>query len=224
VLRPGKPLPPITITNETRTVFRVRAYPALVRQNLDGSLAIRERPAALTAARRLFALHPGRLLLRPGRRATVGGRFVRAPAGAVAAYAAAVVEATPAKVTHGPRYRLRLLGALLVAIPGAPPPRAAVESLRVRRVSPRRLHLVARLRNTGPVHGYPSDLRLRLRDRRARTIFVGRPRPGVLLPGARRDYGVFLFRRLRAGRYSVQASGSFGPRAFSRSVRFRVAP
>jgi hypothetical protein len=222
-LSPGSPLPPISVANSTPTAFRIRVYPALVRQNLDGSLAIRSQPGELAAARRRFKLTPKRLLLRRDRQATISGRFLAAPARAPEAYAAAVIEAEPLRVRRGgPTYRLRLLGALLVTKPSAPPPRGRITSLRVQQVGPRRLRFVARLRNTGRVHGYPQALRLRVRDGRGRTVFAAAPHPGVVLPRFSRDYSADLFRRLGKGRYTLQVTASFGDRRLHRVVRFRV--
>jgi hypothetical protein len=226
VARPPSQLEPIAVRNTTSVVFRVRLYPAFVDQKLDGSLVIRERKSQLRAARRLFSVQPSRLVLGSGASATVRESFLRAPRGRPAAYGAAVIEATPAvRPKVGPSYRLRLLGALLVRLPTAPPPIGRIVGARVEQLGPRRLGFSARIRNTGRVHGYPDRLRLRVLDSRGRAVFVATPRPGVVLPGYQRDYPAQLFRKLRAGRYRFVASGRFGMRSSSAITRFRlVAP
>jgi hypothetical protein len=118
-----------------------------------------------------------------------------------------------------------LLGALLVRLPTAPAPRGGIVGARVQQLGPRRLGFSARIRNTGPVHGYPENLRLRVLDSRNRPVFVAAPRPGVVLPGYKRDYPAQLFTRLRAGRYRLVATARFGLRASYAIMRFRlVAP
>src|SRR5205823_6322293 len=145
--------------------------------------------ATFRAARRLFSLTPAHLQLGPGQSATVTGRFLATPPHAPAAYAAAVVDAVPRSAKHRPpAYRVLLLGALLIVKPGAPSPAARVASLKVAQVGPRRLSFRARIRNTGRVHGYPTGLRLVVRDRHRRVVFQAAPRPGVVLPHFSRDY------------------------------------
>ena len=223
VLAPGSALPSIQVSNTTQVVFRIRIYPALVDQNLDGSLSIRSSVAALKAARRLFSLSPRQLRLSPGRSAAVSGRFIRAPDGLPAAYAAAVVEAVPSSSPRiGPTYRVRLLGALLIVKPAAPPPVGRIVSIRVTQVGVRRLRFVARIRNAGRVHGYPRGLRLLVRDRHGRVLFQTAPRPGVVLPHYRRDYSVDLFRLLPAGRYTVRAVATFGRSHLHRAATFTL--
>jgi hypothetical protein len=209
-------LPSITVANGTRVRFRIRIYPALVDQMLDGGLTIRERRPQLQAAARRFALSPRALILGPGETATVRARLLQ-PSPAGEAVGAAVVEAVPAVPDRrAPLYRLRLLGALLVPGVRAPAPRGRIESVRVVQAGPRHLRFAVRVRNTGKVHGYPSALHLRIRDRSGRTVFSTAPRTGVVLPSYARNLPVELFKRLPAGRYVAEASGLFG------SVRSRT--
>jgi hypothetical protein len=222
VARPGTALVPMAVANSTPVTFRIRVYPALVHQRLDGSLVIRERRRDLAAARRLFAVAPGRFVLRPGRSASLTQLFVRTAHGRPGAYAATVVEAAPPRSkTGGAAYRVRLLGALLVTKPNAPAPRGRVESLRVARIGQRMLSFCYRVANTGRVHGYPEGMRLRV-ERAGRAIFQAAPRRGVVLPGYRREFGVRLFRDLPAGRYTVKVGGRFGKSTVRASTQFSV--
>ncbi|MBA2476290.1 MAG: hypothetical protein H0V40_10095 [Actinobacteria bacterium] len=150
---------------------------------------------------------------------------MRTPSGRSAAYAAAVVEAVP-RTARGrrPGYRLRLLGALLIRTPDAPQPRGGISALTVARVSAQRLRFKVRVTNRGGVHGYPENLRVRLTDSRGRTVLERAPRTGVVLPGYRRDCPLDLFRRLRAGTYTAEATGQFGSVRSRAVVDFTVAP
>ena len=227
VLPPRSRLVPISVRNASPFTFRIRIYPALVRQSLDGSLVIKERRRQLTAARRLFLVRPRRLVLRPGVSAVLRQRFRRAPRGRPAAYGATVVEAVLPRTRkqRGPTFRLRLLGALLVTKPKAPRPRGRLVRVRVVQLGPRRLGFCARLSNTGRVHGYPEGLRLTVRRRGRGVVFSAAPVRGVVLPGFRRDFTVQRFRLLPRGRYIVKASGRFGGRTIRRSALFQlVAP
>jgi hypothetical protein len=213
----GGDLPSITVANGTNVRFRVRIYPALVDQMLDGGLTIRERRAELGAAARRFALAPHSLLLGSGATATVRAQLLR-PVPAGEAVGAAVVEAVPVVPAGSvPRYRLRLLGVLLVPGVRAPAARGHIESVSVLQAGLRRLRFLVRIRNTGTVHGYPSTLRLRVRDRGGRTVFSTAPRSGVVLPGYARDIAADLFKQLPPGRYVAEATGVFGS-ARSRAV------
>jgi hypothetical protein len=222
VARPGDALASIRIDNSTPVTFQIRVYLALVHQRLDGSLVIRERRQELAGAERLFNVGPDRLVLPPGRAASVAQKFVRTPQGHPGAYAATVVEAVPPTTKRATTaYRLRLLGALLVTTPGAPAPRGRIEQLRVTQVGRRTLGFCIRLANTGPVHGYPDELRLEVR-RADQVVFSTAPRGGVVLPGYKRDIGAHLFSRLRPGRYTVRASGRFGTGAIQGSAQFTL--
>lgn len=222
VLAPRSPLPAVSVVNRTKYALRIRVYPALVHQGLDGGLIPRTRPRELRAARRLFSLSPSGAVLEPGGSVLVHGRFIRT-AGGPGAYAAAVITATP-PTTKGriPPFRLRLFGALLIVKPGAPPPRGRIVAIRVAQVGKRHLVFRVRVRNTGTVHGYATGVRVRLVDPRGRTIFVGAPRPGVVLPRYQRDLRVDLGRRLRSGTYLVRATGRFGKQAIGRATFFRI--
>jgi hypothetical protein len=227
VLPPRSRLVPIAVRNGSLFTFRIRVYPALVRQSLDGSLVIKERRRQLAAARRLFLVRPRRLVLRPGGLAVLRQRFRRAPQGRPAAYGATVVEAVLPRTRkqRGATFRLRLLGALLVTKPNAPRPRGRLVRVHVVQLGPRRLGFCARLSNTGRVHGYPEGLRLTVRRRRGPIVFSAAPRRGVVLPGFRRDFTVQRFRLLPRGRYVVEARGRFGARTVRRTALFRlVAP
>ncbi len=223
VAGPEGELPSITVANGTNVRFRIRIYPALVRQTLDGGLTIRERRAELQAAARRFALAPRTLLLRPGGTATVRARLLR-PVPAGEAVGAAVVEAVPnLPAGRAPPYRLRLLGALLIPGVRAPAPRGRIEAVRVFQAGPSRLRFLTLVRNTGRVHGYLSALRLNVRDRGGRIVFSTAPRTGVVLPGYSRDVMAELFKQLPAGRYIAEATGVFGSARSRAIVRFTLA-
>jgi hypothetical protein len=226
VLKFGTALPAITVTNGTTVNFDVKVYPALVTQNLDGSISIKPKRKDLTAAKKLFTLTPAAVVLPAGKQLVVKGRFLRTPAGKPDADAAAVIEATPPTPPHvPPKYRIRLLGALLISKPGAPPPQGRIVLLRAQQAGPRLIRLVARLGNSGRVHGYPQALRLRVLTTDGRTVFTGLPRPGVILPGFRRDYTAMVGRRLTAGKYLFQVTTRFGKKILHKGLRFKlVAP
>jgi len=207
----GDALTPMTVVNGTPVAFKMRFYPALVHQLLDGSLVIRERRRELASARRRFAIHPTARKMKSHAVVKLRLRFLRPPPGRQAAYAAAVVEARlPAVRPRGASYRLRLLGALLVRTPRAPLPRGRIASVRVDQVGQRRLGFCIRLANIGRVHGYPTSLRLRVRRKGGGVVFSAMPRPGVVLPGYRRDFGVRPTRSFRRGVYVLEATGGFG--------------
>jgi hypothetical protein len=218
----GAFLTPIRVVNSTPVVFKVRFYPALVHQKLDGSLVIRERRRELAAAKKLFAIRPTSREMTTGAALALQVRFLRPPPRRRAAYAAAVVEATPSVIGPGTSYRLRLLGALLVRTPRAPAPHGRIASMRVMQLGPRRFAFCARLANTGRVHGYPGGLRLQLRRKGGAVVASGAPRPGVVLPGYRRDYGIRLFHSLPRGEYVLDATGRFGRSTLRARGRFSV--
>ena len=215
-------LPSITVANATKVRFQIRIYPALVDQLYDGGLAIRERPGELKAARRRFRLNPPALLLGPGERATVQARVLK-PVPRGEAVGAAVIEAIPATPAGRlPPYRLRLLGALLVPGTAAPAARGRISSLRIAQVSPRRLRFLIRVSNYGAVHGFPSALRLRVRDHKGRIVFSAAPQTGLVLPGYARDVRIDTLKRLAPGRYRAEASGLFETIRSRRVARFIV--
>jgi hypothetical protein len=223
VAGPGGGLPSITVANGTKLRFRIRIYATLVDQKLDGGLTIRTRRVDLRAAARRFAIAPHALLLPAGGTATVQVRLLR-PVPAGEAVGAAVVDAVPV-VPAGrvPLYRLRLLGALLIPGVRAPSAHGQVESIGIVQAGPHRLRFLVRVRNTGRVHGYTSQLRLRIRNRSGQTVFSTAQQPRVLLPGYARDFVAEVTKKLPAGRYVVEATGVFGSAPSHATASFTLA-
>jgi hypothetical protein len=224
VEHPGSALPSIRIVNGTSVKFALRVYPALVKQHLDGSLTIRSSAAQLTIAKHRFALTPEKLVLAPGASTVVTGQFLGPAKGAPGAYGAAVIDAVPEQGSkRAPAFRLRLLGALLVAMPDAPAPTGRIETLRVRHLRADRTRLIVRVHNTGRVHGYVTEARMRLRGPYGNAIPLQPLREGVILPHFRRDFRTEIRKRLAPGRYTLTAWVTFGTRHLSRTTHFRIA-
>jgi hypothetical protein len=224
--KPSTKLAPIGVTNGTKVPFHIQIYPALVSQDLDGSLLLRKPSRGRTRARLPFVLHPQRIVLRPGKSVSVSVLFLRRTPGVLGAQAAAVIEATPPPARRpSPTYRLRLLAALLVRLPNAPGARGRFAAPLAIEDQAGHLRLCARIRNTGRVFGYSRDLLLRVRSARGRLVFAAPLRSSFVLAGFQRDFCVNGPRRLPAGRYRVEAQGFFGDvRMRAVSTRFLWDP
>jgi len=212
VAKPPLTLSPATVRNTTQLTMRVRVFPTLLFQHLDGTFGFNETPRELNAARLIFPVEPRRFTLEPGEARVLRLRWALLPRGAKAAYVGLLVEGVPrSRAGGGVGSILRLLGVNFFRRPGRF--RTAGELVRVtgEQAEPRVLRFKPRVRNTGEIHAQPRRGRCVIRDAQGEERFRARFGDGVVLPRNQREYP-FLLRRpvLPAGSYRVDCAMRFG--------------
>lgn len=211
---PG-PLPELTLTNRSRIAFRLRVAPALAVQAPQGGLKpLRGRRNAALARRAVRLTAPG--LLKPNTNARVAAAFL-GYAGRRSLTVALTVVATPLRQPRtGIRYRAVLVGALFVHRPAATPI-PSIASVRTRRLSALRRHLVAHVRNRGLAPAFVTAVRFRVLLGR-RLLATVAATPGFVAPRSARDFAADLFHRLPSGRIRIEAVVRLGARVTRRST------
>lgn len=216
-------LPSLVVHNTTGRTLRVRAYPVLVSQALDGGLVPKlERPARARAGR-TFRVWPPSFVLAPGATIQLTERWMRRPAQSWGSWAAILIDAVP--TGRHPRIRLRLLQALLMTIPTAPRPSARIVSLDRRPNAKRTLAFAVRVANTGKVHAWVTTASVALRRIGARgVVLLTTPLPRVVLPHATRQVPLTAIKRLSPGRYRALVTIRVGTTTTQRTFIVTIRP
>jgi hypothetical protein len=212
------PLPTISLINRGRVGFRLKVFPALAAQALEGGLTLRRGSRNDALARRMFRLAAPRFVA-AGRTVRVRPFFL-SYAGRRSVSVAAVVLAVPLKQPRRDvTYRLNLLGGLFVHRPNATA-RPAIESVRVSRLGSLRRQLTVRVRNRVDAPAFITSVRFRLRTGQGRVLASVGALPGFVVPRSVRNFRATLFRRLPAGRLRVEAVVRWGENETRRSGFF----
>lgn len=222
--KPPLTLTPATVRNTTQLTMRVRVFPTLLFQRLDGTYAFNETARELNAARLIFPVAPRRFTLEPGEARVLRLRWALLPRGAKAAYVGLLVEGVPrARAGAGVGSILRLLGVNFFRLPGRF--RTSGELVRItgEQAEPRVLRFKPRVRNTGEIHAQPRRGRCVIRDAAGAERFRARFGKGVVLPENQREYPFLVRRLLPAGDYRVECSMRFGRRPSRITERFRLS-
>ena len=221
--RPPVVLGTTRVQNTTRLPFRVRVFPALLRQQLDGSFTFDESRSGLATARARFDALPRRFRLAPGDARDLTLRWKRLRRGKRTAYIGVVVEGTPQPGDEaGVSSVLRLVGTNFLRLPGRYRVAGRLTSLRAESDAGV-LRLFARLRNSGEVHAAPRGGSLTIEDSSGRRVARASWDGDVVLPGAEREYPVEVTRTLPAGRYTAVAAATFGGRRSSATAEIELS-
>lgn len=202
-------LQPITAFNDTRVAFKVRVFPVLLRQVLDGSFAFSETPSDLRAASLILSSMPDSFTIEPGAQRTVQTRWDNFPSGTKAAAVGVIFEGRPVRQVGAVQSISRLLNINLLSLPGRATSSGRFTRLRVAQVA-KVLQLVARVKNTGERIDRPTRGEVLIRDGDDKVVFRGRWPGDIVLPGAERDFPIPVAKVLQAGRYVGKATMRFG--------------
>lgn len=220
---PVELLPASGVSNSTRDPYRVRVFPVLLRQELDGSFSFAEDAQSLNTARRILAPLPNRFVLAPGSQRQVDVRWSLLPRGARAAYVGLVFEGRAPRRPNQPLATVqRLLNPNFLRLPGRFRRSGSFAGLRVEQGRSRTLVVTPRVRNTGQAIAAPRSGRLVVRRVGGPVVSRASFRTEVVLPRARVDVPVTLRKVLPAGDYEVQASMRFGRSRARATQRFTL--
>jgi hypothetical protein len=224
VAEPPSALGPTVLSNTTARVLEVTARPALLAQNLDGSLRVLDGRADARAARQMLTAQPRRFALGPGEERVVAVRWSKLPLGTRAAQVGLVLQGVPrAEAGGGVQPVVRLVQPNLLSLPGRVRRAGTIESVRAQQGLGRTLRFLARLRNAGGAPETPRAGTLRIRDANGRTVVRRRwPATGAVFPRAVVEVPVQVRRVLPPGSYTVAASARLGGRRVSRAGRFEL--
>jgi hypothetical protein len=216
--RPALELTPTRLTNRTQTTFAVRIFPVLLTQGIDGSFSFDRSARALNRAGLILSPSVTDLTMGPGDQRSVRLRWQQLPQGAREAYLGVVYEGTPKGQPQGTVSSvLRLMGVYFLRLPGTRPPTGRWTAFEATQFH-RRLRFFPTLKNTGSTLGRPSDGRFTIRDAQGDLVLRKRLAPGVVLPGAQRQFPVDVVKVLPKGDYVAEARADFGS---SRGLRIR---
>jgi|GEM_PF-1468341 len=211
--RPPATLIPTRVSNTTKGTYDVRVFPVLLRQDLSGAFQFDESPRPLMAAGRILRVSASRFQLAPGQSRQVGLRWELLPLDARAAYIGVVFQGQR-RVAGGGSVPVvgRLLSINFLRLPGRYHPNGRFTALRAIQSAPRKLRILARVKNTGDIVASPKRARLAIHDTAGRTVFKTGWKGDLVLPRAEREFPIDVRKVLPAGDYTAQAVMRFGAR------------
>jgi hypothetical protein len=218
---PPLALPDTTVRNATTRSVVVHAYPVFVSQAIDGGLipSLGRRPRARVG--KLLLVSPSSFRLAPGASITLHERWLRRAAGKRGTWAAIAVDALPA-VKH-PRYRLRLLQALLLTTGHTVGSAATITGVDDAAASKTTTGFSIRVHNSGTIHAWVTSAGVLLRTMSGRAAAsLHAVLPHVVLPRSTRDVPLAGAPRLRPGRYRATSTIHVGTRTLHRSFTVTV--
>jgi P pilus assembly chaperone PapD len=213
---PPLALPNTTLHNSTTRSVVVHVYPVFVSQAIDGGLVPSLGRKRQARAGKLLRVSPSSFRLGPGASITLHERWLRRAAGKKGTWAAIAVDALPA-VAH-PRYRLRLLQALLLTTGKAAGTAAKITGVDDAAASSTTTGFSIRVHNAGNIHAWIATAGLQLRTLGGRAVgTLHAVLPHVVLPRSTRDVPLAGAPRLRPGRYRATGTIQVGTRVLHRT-------
>jgi hypothetical protein len=154
---------------------------------------------------------------------TLHEQWLRHAPGKRGTWAAIAVDALPA-VAH-PRYRLRLLQALLLTTGAAKGTAGQIAGVDHAAASKTATGFSIRVRNPGSLHAWVTTAGLQLRTMQGKAVGTLRAvLPHVVLPRSTRDVPLAGAEKLRPGRYRATSTIRVGTRTLHRSFVVTLRP
>lgn len=200
-----------TVLNTTKASYRVRVHVAMITQDVSGGYSEVTTHKSLVEAARILEVSPTRFDLGPNRLHVLSLRWKSIPPGDKAAYIGLIVTGLPA---HASAEQLRaiprIIGVNFLRLPGKFLTTGKIVALTPTEEPGKKLAIVSRVRNTGNIDGIPEHGHTVVLDTSGAVVESQDWQPGVILPGAERDFPVVLKSVLPAGNYQLVSAMRFG--------------
>lgn len=209
-------LPATRVANTTEQRLDVRVFPVLLEQQRTGAFAFDRDPEHLAVAARLVSVSMSRLTLEPHSTRTVDVKWMAAKAHrslVVGVVYEAHTEAAPGTL----RTIERLLSVNVLTPPGTGPASATLSALKVGQDGRSRLRFTMLVHNGGRRAGTPSRMGVWLGDRSTGSRRWLPVAPGMIAPGASREFSATAGDDGRPGDFDATAEVSLGATHGARS-------
>lgn len=210
----GLRLGPFSLSNGTGRPYAVRAFAVMLRQARDGGIAVDDPPSARARAARTIGTDLARFPLPPGATRSPQAIVRRIPPEG-SFYGGLLLEARPSGPVREQVVGVLRLNASLLLDPPAGRERVRPQAggrARAEQAGPRRLRLLAPVRNAGNAY-LEARGRVRVLDRATgRELLSRRLRAFRVLPGATVDLLADVAEPVPAGAYELRAQVRMGDR------------
>ncbi|MFL5843591.1 MAG: ComEA family DNA-binding protein [Solirubrobacteraceae bacterium] len=210
----GKPptsLGATTVSNTTDGVIKVKVFPALLTQGIDGAFDVQEDPRELREAGLILSATPTDFTLQPGTNQKVSLRWNLLPRTRRAVFLGIVFQGIQLNQQNQPVSQInRLVSVTFLRLPGKYKRSGKITGLRGEQAGPRKLRFLTRVKNTGELVDQPRQTQFAIRDAGGDVVFHAKWFGDIILPDAEREFPVDVKKVLPKGDYTAISKMRFG--------------
>lgn len=209
--RPPAPLGATTVSNTTSGPIKVKVFPALLRQGIDGAFDVVETPRELREAGLILSAAPADFTLQPDSAQRVSLRWNLVPQQTRAVFLGIVFQGIQVNQQNQPVNQInRLVSLTFLRLPGKYRRSGEITGLRGEQSGPRKLTFYTRVKNTGQLVDQPRQTKFAIRDATGDVVFKGTWPSDIILPGAEREFPIPVDKVLPKGNYTAVTKMVFG--------------
>jgi competence ComEA-like helix-hairpin-helix protein len=209
--RPPSNLGATTVSNTTDGPIKVKVFPALLTQGLDGAFDVLEEPRDLREAGLILSASPTDFTLAPGTNRHVALRWNLLPRTERAVFLGIVFQGIQLNQQNQPVNQInRLVSVTFLRVPGRYDRSGRITGLRGEQAGPRKLQFLTKVNNTGELVDQPRATQFAIRDKTGDVVFHSAWAGDIILPGAEREFPVDVKKVLPKGDYTAISKMRFG--------------
>ncbi|MCW2990792.1 MAG: hypothetical protein JWM73_1386, partial [Solirubrobacterales bacterium] len=221
--RPPSSLGATTVSNTTNGAIKVKVFPALLTQGIDGAFDVKEDPRDLRAAGLIITPSATDFTLAPKTDRQVSFHWNLVPRKSRAVFLGLVFQGIQLNQQNQPVNQInRLVSVTFLRLPGHYRRSGKIAGLRGEQAGPRKLRFYTRVKNTGELVDTPKAAQFAIRDAKGAVVFHKQWFGDIILPGAEREFPVDIDKVLPKGDYTAVSKMRFGTSSSRREKRFTL--